>query len=304
MEESLSEKSKVQGTRSGFYFSDKFRVSDKLYLTLGGRFNALSIKDTNTDVNFDPRLSLAFFITQKDILRFSAGYHHQYGDYFTLYSNDLRSKQAGHLSLTYDRISDQMDLRITVYNKQYWNLFMYLDGITNSSGLGFARGAELFIKRKLPKYDVFFVYNYLSSKRKENEVQVLTTSPFAINHSFTGIIKYKFNKGTLGIRFSYATGLPFTPLVGREWDTGTSAFIPIWGDPYSRRYPSYQRLDINGSRDFVIQKRLLVFYFGITNLLNRKNILRYEYSSEYTVQSNSYSIFGRSIFVGIYIPFF
>ena len=304
MEESFSEKSEAQGTRSGFYFSDKFRVSDKLYLTLGGRFNALSIKDTNTDVNFDPRLSLAYFITQKDILRFSAGYHHQYGDYFTLYSNDLRSKQAGHLSLTYDRISDQMDLRITVYNKQYWNLFMYLDGITNSSGLGFARGAELFIKRKLPKYDVFFVYNYLSSKRKENEVQVLTTSPFEINHSFTGIIKYKFNKGTLGIRFSYATGLPFTPLVGREWDTGTNAFIPIWGDPYSRRYPSYQRLDINGSRDFVIQKRLLVFYFGITNLLNRKNILRYEYSSEYTVQSNNYSIFGRSIFVGIYIPFF
>ncbi|MEE8604932.1 MAG: TonB-dependent receptor, partial [Candidatus Aminicenantaceae bacterium] len=187
MAESFSEYSEAKGTRFGFYFSDKFRVSDKFYFTLGGRFYALSIKDTNTNVNFDPRLSLAYFITQKDILRFSAGYHHQYGDYFTLHRNDLRAKQAGHLSLTYDRISDRMDLRVTLYNKQYWNLFLYRDGMISSDGKGFARGAELFIKRKHHKYDAFFVYNFLSSKRKENEVLILTTSPYEINHSFTGI---------------------------------------------------------------------------------------------------------------------
>ena len=304
MVESFSEISEAKGTRFGFYFSDKFRVSDKFYFTLGGRFYALSIKDTNTDVNFDPRLSLAYFITHQDILRFSAGYHHQYGDYFTLHSNDLRAKQAGHLSLTYDRISESMDFRVTLYNKQYWNLFLYRDGMISSDGKGFARGAELYIKRKHTKYDAFFVYNFLSSKRKEYEVLVLTTSPFEISHSFTGIFQYKFSSGTLGIRFSYATGLPYTPLLGREWDEINNVFFPLWGDPYSQRYPSYQRLDINGSKNFNLHKKLIVFYFGITNLLNRKNILRYEYSSDYSVHSNSYSIFGRSIFIGIYIPFF
>jgi hypothetical protein len=144
----------------------------------------------------------------------------------------------------------------------------------------------------------------LSSKRRENDVLALTTSPYAINHSFTSIIQYKFNTGTLGIRFSYATGLPFTPLIGRDWDENQNAFIPIWGDPYSERYPSYQRLDINGSKNFTFHKQLFVLYFGITNLLNRKNILRYDYSSDYSVRSNTYSIFGRTIFVGIYIPFF
>ncbi len=144
----------------------------------------------------------------------------------------------------------------------------------------------------------------MSSKRKENDVLVLTTSPYEINHSFTGIIKYKFNTGTLGLRFSYATGLPYTSLTGREWDESEGTFVPIWSDPYSQRYPSYQRLDINASKNFTIQKRLAVFYFGITNVLNRKNILRYEYSSDYSVRSNNYSIFGRSIFVGIYMPIF
>lgn len=297
------EESWVNGTRLGFYISNKLRLSDDFYLTLGGRLSVLSLK--NSKINLDPRFSLAFFITRRDILRLSAGFHHQYGDYFVLLNNDLKAKRAGHLSLTYDRVSEPLDLRVTLYNKEYWNLFLYEEGdIISNSGLGYARGAELFIKWKRPKHDAFLVYNFLNSKRKENQVLVLTTSPYEISHSFTGIFKYKFNSGSLGIRFSYATGLPYTPLVSREWDSEEEAYAPIWGDSYSQRYPSYQRLDINGSKNFTFQKKLIVFYFGITNVLNRKNILRYEYSSDYSVKSNNYSIFGRSIFVGIYIPFF
>ena len=302
VEPELYDEAEAKGTRYGLYFSDKLRVIDQVYLTLGGRFNALSIK--NSKMSFVPRFSLAYFITPRDILRFSIGLHHQYGDYFTLQQNDLRTKKAGHVSLTYDRISDDLDLRATIYNKEYWNLFLYQGTQINNKGLGFARGAELYIKRKHPKYDAFFVYNFLSSKRREHEVLVLTTSPYEISHSFTGIFKYKFSSGTLGIRFSYARGLPNTPLLGREWDEIDNVFIPIWGNPYSQRYPSYQRVDINGSKNLTIQKQLFVLYFGITNLLNRKNILRYEYSSDYSVRSNTYSIFGRTIFVGIYIPFF
>jgi hypothetical protein len=302
LEENPAENYDVKGTRFGLYLSDKFRLTDKFYLTLGGRLNALSLN--GTDLNIDPRISLAHFITQKDILRFSAGFHHQYGDYFMLKDHDLSAKRAGHLSLTYDRISDNLDLRMTLYSKEYWNLFLYGENTISNDGKGFARGAEVFIKWKRPKYDLLFVYNLLSSKRKENEVLFLTTSPYEINHSLTGIIKYKFNSGTLGLRFSYATGLPYTPLSGREWDEKADTFLPIWGHPYSERYPSYQRMDINGSKNITIQKRLIVLYFGITNVLGRKNILRYEYSSDYSLRSNNYSIFGRSIFVGIYVPFF
>jgi hypothetical protein len=302
VEPSFMDDADAIGTRFGLYFSDQMRVADKVYLTLGARINALSLNGSG--LNFAPRFSLAYFITSKDILRFSGGFHNQYGDYFTLQQNDLRTKKAGHLSLTYDRISENLDLRVTLYNKEYWNLFLFQQDQINNKGLGYARGAELYVKRKHSKYDAFFVYNFLSSKRRENEVLFLTTSPYEINHSFTGIIQYKFNNGTLGIRFSYATGMPYTPLIGREWNEPNNVFLPIWGNPYSDRYPSYQRLDINGSKNFTIQKHMFVLYFGITNVLNRKNILRYDYSSDYSVRNDTYSIFGRSIFVGIYIPLF
>jgi len=297
-----AEKYNAGGTRGGFYLSDKFRVTDKFYLILGGRLSLLSLN--GTELNFDPRLSLAYFITRKDILRLSASSHHQYGDYFTLKVHPLKAKRASHLSLTYDRISDNLNLRLTLYDKEYRNLFLYEENEVSNNGLGFARGAETFIKWVRPKYDLVFVYNFLSSKRKENDVQFLTTSPYEITNSFTGIITYKFRTGTLGLRVSYATGMPYTPLVGREWNEDDQNFIPVWGDPYSERYPSYQRVDFNGTKTFAIKKRLVVLYFGIMNLLGRNNVLRYEYSSDYSLQSNDYSIFGRSFFIGIYVPFF
>jgi hypothetical protein len=302
MEGISDDNSDAKGTRFGLYLSDKFRLADTFYLTLGGRLSALSLNGTG--VNIDPRFSLAYFITRKDILRFSAGFHHQYGDYFTLEDYDLSAKRAGHLSLTYDRIGDSLDLRMTLYDKEYRHLFVYGENKIGDGGTGFARGAEMFIKWKKPKYDLLYVYNLLSSKRKENDVTSLATSPYEINHSFTGIFKYKFKTGTLGLRFSYATGLPYTPLAGTEWDENDEAYAPVWGSPYSQRYPSYQRMDINGSKNITVQKRLVVFYFGITNVLGRKNVLCYEYSSDYSRRNSSYSIFGRSVFVGIYMPFF
>jgi hypothetical protein len=300
-----SEYTDVQGTRYGVYVSDKFRLSDKFYLTVGSRASSLSVKNTST--NFDPRISLAYFITQNDVLRVSAGYHHQFGDYFVLAKNELKAKNAGHISFTYDKITDPLDLRVTVYNKEYRNLFLSEDGEegkVSNNGLGFGRGAELYIKWKQLKYDTFLVYNYLHSQRKENDVLVLSTSPYEITHSVTGIFKLKFDSVNLGVRFSYATGLPHTPLLGREWDAENETYVPNWGVPFSSRFPSYQRMDLNGSKSFIFQNRMLIFYFGITNLLNRKNILHYEYSSDYSARNNSYSIFGRSIFLGIYVPFF
>jgi hypothetical protein len=120
----------------------------------------------------------------------------------------------------------------------------------------------------------------------------------------TGIFKIKFNNASLGIRFSYASGLPFTPLAGREWDGENQIYSPLWGEPYSKRYPSYQRMDINGTKSINFRNRLIVLYFGITNVLNNKNVSRYEYSDDYSTRKNIHSIFGRSFFIGIYIPFF
>lgn len=295
---------RTRATRSGFYVNDKFRASDRLFINLGGRWLSLSLSDRGG--NFDPRASAAFLLTKKDIIRFSAGSYHQFGDYFVLARNpELRPKSAVHLALSYDRITEATELRATLYDKEYRRLFLNgADGLVRNGGTGYARGAEFFIKKKHKRFDVLVVYNFLHSRRKENDVGVLAPSPYEIAHSATGIFTRKIGKGSIGLRYSVASGRPFTPLAGREWDMDSQEYLPLWGAPYSGRYPAYQRIDIHGSWNLTIFKRMAVLYFGITNLLDSKNISRYDYGDDYAARQDQQSIFGRSLFAGIYIPFF
>jgi len=294
----------AKGTRLGLFFNDRFRLSDRLFLDMGGRL--FGLRDRTDSFRFDPRASLAYFLARKDVVRLSVGRHSQFGDYFTLVENPgFVPKQATHVALSYDRITRFLNLRLTVYNKEYRNLFLFSDsGSVTNGGRGYARGSEIFVKWAPRYFDLLFVYNFLNSKRMENDVSVMARSPFEIDHSFTGIFTMKFRTATVGIRYSFATGLPITPLIDREWDGINGSYIPVWGEPFSTRLPNYQRLDINGSIDVSVANRMIILYMGITNILNHKNVLRHEYTADYSLRNNQYSIFGRTVFLGVYLPFF
>jgi hypothetical protein len=295
---------RVRAARSGFYFNDKFRVTDRIYANIGGRAQSLSLLGNHWSL--DPRASAAFILTRKGILRLSAGYYHQFGDYAVLQNNPaLRPKSAFHCALSFDRITDTLELRATLYDKEYRRLYLIsTGGRADNRGSGYARGAELFIKTKAERFELLLVYNFIDSRRKENEVLMLAPSPYEITHSATGIFIWKFKNGSFGLRYSIASGRPYTPLMGREWDGESDSYLPVWGDPFSRRYPAYQRLDLTGNRTIHLWDRLIVLYFGITNLLDNENISRHEYGSDYADRKDQQSIFGRSLFLGLYVPFF
>jgi len=300
----VSADSAFRGSGLGFYVQDKFRLSGRTYIHLGGR--ASSFEASGRRWGIDPRLSAAFLLTKKDILRASAGLYHQFGDVSTLGQNPgLKPKASAHFALSYDRIAENFDIRISLYDKEYRGLFLAgADGRLWNAGKGFARGAEFFLKRKAPSYEAVLVYNFLSSKRKENDIAALAPSPYEIPHSATGIFTWNVKNGSLGIRYSIASGRPYTPLAGKEWDEAAQSYEFVWAAPMSARYPFYQRLDLNGSLRVQAFGRMLVLYVGITNLLNSQNIIRYDYGAEDGSRQDQQSIFGRSFFAGLYVPFF
>jgi hypothetical protein len=294
----------VRGTRLGFYLQDQFRMTDKVYLTLGGRGLRLGLSDRGW--TFDPRTSAAFFLTKRDIFRASAGLYRQYGDYFDIRTNPgLGPKSAALFALSYDRITETLEFRATLYDKEYRHLYLTdAAGGTSDAGRGFARGAELFLKKKSAHYDLLIVTNFLASKRAENEVVAPAPSPYEIPRSTTAIFTWKLKSGGIGLRYSYAAGRPYTPLEGRIQNEETGVYSPMWGKPMSARYPAYQRLDLNGSWSVNVFKKMVVLYFGITNILNAGNISRYDYGDDYSTRADQSSIFGRSLFLGLYVPFF
>jgi len=281
--------SAFRGSGFGFYVQDKFRLSNRTYLHLGGRASAMDASGLRW--SFDPRLSAAFFVTKRDIVRASAGLYHQVGDAAATGRNPgLVAKAAAHFALSYDRVGEPLDVRIALYDKEYRRLFVAAPGgRLENSGRGYARGGEFFLKRKAPSYEAILVYNFLSSKRRENEVPVLAPSPYEIPHSATAILSWKLKNGTIGVRASVASGRPYTP---------------PGENPMSGRTPVYHRLDLNGSLRVEAFGRMVVLYLGVTNLFNSPNILRYEYDAETGSRTDQPSIFGRSLFAGLYVPFF
>jgi len=294
----------TRGRRVSFSLNDKFRLADRLFLNAGIRVSALDL--IRGGPTFDPRLSAAYLLTRQDVLRLSVGVYHQYGDYYFLERNpSLKPKAAAHISLSYDHLTEPLELRATVYDKEYRDLHLDgADGLTGNGGFGFARGAEFFLKSKGRRREFILVYNFLRSRRKEGDLLDLAPSPYEIVHSATAVASWTIGKTELGFRYSIASGRPYTPLAGREWDPVDQAYAPVWGEPYSARYPFYHRLDVTGNTRFTLWNRLIVLYFGLTNALNNKNILRYDYGDDFGDRKDQQSIFGRSLFLGVYVPFF
>jgi hypothetical protein len=309
--------SRLRATRVGLYFNDKFRLSDRLYLNAGAR--AAGYDGGARAWAFDPRLSVVYLAGKSDALRFSTGIYHQFGDAAVLFAHPaLEPKSATHFALSFDRVRDDLDLRATVYDKEYRRLFLTgADGAVTNSGRGYARGAEIFLKKKLKAFEVLGVYNFLTSKRMEGDVRALVPSPYEVAHSATAIVRWLFKGGSLGVRYSFASGRPYTPLaaiayMGQDETGGAAAGGALaaeaatlaWGDPFSARYPDFRRLDINGTANLKAFGRMLVLYFGVTNVFDDVNILRYDYSPVTGERADQQSIFGRTLFVGAYVPFF
>ena len=294
----------TRSRRAGFFVNDKFRLSDRLFLNAG--FRVATLDRAGGGPSFDPRISAAYLLTRKDVFRLSMGVYHQYGEAGLFARNPgLRPKSATHVSFSYDHLTDALELRATAYDKEYRSL--YLDGAdesTGNGGFGFARGVEFFLKSKGRRREFILVYNFLRSRRKEGDLLDPAPSPYEIVHSATAIVTWTLGKTELGLRYSIASGRPYTPLAGREWDPVDQAYAPVWGEPYGARYPFYHRLDVTGSTRFTLWNRLIVLYFGLTNALNNKNILRYDYGADFGDRKDQQSIFGRSLFLGVYVPFF
>jgi len=95
----------------------------------------------------------------------------------------------------------------------------------------------------------------------------------------------------VGARFGFATGTPYTPIVGGvtrraydpstdRWGTGDPEIvIESLGASYnSARFPPNHRLDLDVSRDFLVRGATVTPYLGLANAYNAHNVFVYLYS--------------------------
>ena len=304
---------KIEENRIGAYAElkklDLFGIK-KLFALTGIRsdhFTKLNL------TNFDLRFGLGYQVSEKSKIRFAFGTFHQVPD-FRLYAEEdgnpnLKSMQAIHYVISYDyAINETNSLRLELYHKKYDNLPLEDDLINyNNNGYGYATGLDLIFKGQLPwGINGWISYGFINTKRKWMDFAELTNSSFDITHNLTLVLKYSITpQWQLGINLKYATGKPYSPIIGSIYHSEADLYEPIYGKDNSARYPDYKRLDFRVTHLAQLFGDLYgVFYIEALNILDIKNLFGYTYNDDYTHQERIRSYFGkRTIVVGAIITF-
>ncbi len=274
-----------------------------LSLTAGLRYDRVSNINSSW---FNPRLNLGYKLNESSTLLFATGIFNQVNDprlYAPLDGNpSLKPMKAVHYIAAYNYNQDgQNSLRIELYRKNYSSLPLE-DAVSNYSnaGYGYAQGIDFIYKGSLEcGLNGWVSYGYINSKRYWMDFSKETSSSTDITHNLTFIVKYPLSDNLqIGTNIKYATGKPFTPVIGSTYNSVYHFYEPTNGGTNSERYPAYRRIDVRLTYFTSIFEnfRLIVFAEGL-NIFNLNNIFGYSYSPDYSMRQNIKSYFGQRMLV-------
>ena len=300
--------SALHSGRIGGYGELKLKLLQDFYAITGLRsdYNTLSEK-----VNFDPRLSMVYRLSDKDYIKGATGIYHQYtslGNNINGNNSNLGPEEAIHYILGYEYNDDgDYIIRLEGYYKDYRNL-VALDTSLNmytNSGDGFARGIDFFFKTRFKqKFTGWISYSYTDSKRKQYTDIIESSANYDITHNLVVVASYNITSElTAGATFRIATGKPYTPVIGSTYDPSQNAYIPTYADNNSGRFPTYKRVDLNLQYIFSILGKFAVGFVALNNAFNEQNLFTYTYNFDYSQQIPVVSTNERTIWFGIGVAF-
>lgn len=228
-----------------------------------------------------------------------------------------RPMSASNASLggTFGFLSDY-ELNGEVYHRIFHNL-VRLNQTENETiefpsfefGSGIASGVDCLLEKKRGRATFQIAYSFLKSKVIFNGVSY--TPDWDVTHSLKGIFGLRFGATWIfNAAFTYRSGTPFTPVVGKFFAAGSrgkviSSLSRYWyqseyfieGSKNSARLPAYSRLDVSIRKEYRWEKSKMTLYIQALNLLFRKNVLRYEWERYYN--QSSYTVSGDDFEQGV-----
>ncbi len=101
---------------------------------------------------------------------------------------------------------------------------------------------------------------------------------------WTWLLPINGDRFEVSTRLRYMSGRPYTPMIWYE--EGTLSPQPVYdahwevGDRNSDRYPAYTRWDIRIDNKHYLEKRVLIVFLEVQNLLDRANVSMYSYADD------------------------
>ena len=292
-----------EATTATVYFEDEI-VLDALTITPGVRVSHYSIND---EIYSEPRLSLLYEINAKTQIRAAFGDYHQYAlsvarqsveegprNFWTLADgNTVPVSKASHFVLGATHLIGGYSANVELFHKEYDGLSEFTQQIRPirdengggailtleqdfHTGNGSASGVELLLQKNVGAFTGWTGYTF--SEVMYDFPTVSDTPYFAdqdTTHEFKTVLMYSWRGWDLASTFIYATGRPFTEVLGVADDTFPATYEV--GDKNDERYEAYHRLDLSATYNFQLLGGEAQAGLSLFNVYGREN----EWYTEY-----------------------
>lgn len=280
----------------GYLFTEwDWYLSRKLVLRSGLRAGFSSLAEEKW---MDPRVSLAYKISENGTLSLAAGRFHQLPEErFRVLNPNLKNTESRHLILNYLYQKEGKTFRAEAFHKSYDQLVRF-EGIpqnpqnVRNEGKGFARGFDVFFRDResLKNTDYWITYSFVDSKRSYFQYTGQVQPDFAPKHNLSVVVKHFVPnlKSQLGLSWSFNDGLTYTdPNQTGEMNSKTGSF---------------QNLSLSWS---YLPRPNLIIHGAITNVTGHQNIFGYQFAQAPNQQGRFESLplgqgAPRFLFLGIF----
>jgi outer membrane receptor protein involved in Fe transport len=299
----------TRNTSAAVYAFYDGRFLKRFLLNVGGR---IDYSQLNTTYDFSPRVTLAYELTRSTTLAGSWGIFNQSPVLYQINQNkNLKSNRCEHniLSIKQNLIGG-FELKAEAYYKRYENLVMFNKNLNFvNDGNGRAQGIELTLKKERGNFSGWLSYALSKSERRRNLQDLAYPFFFDQRNAYNAVLNY--TRGQAGknwifpysytLDFRYASGTPYTPVVGLDTLSGNNLLIA--GAINSVRNPSFNNFNLkivwllNAGKQ---NQHSIYFYLDVWNVFSIKNVV----VRQYVVNTENETVAARNNYAARFYPNF
>jgi hypothetical protein len=228
----------------------------------------VSADSTSPSVMVDPRFSANWRVADQTELSAAAGHYSQRPSSEQLFPGpgdpDLPTTRAWQAMVGLDQtVARRLELLVDLWGKSLRDpLALPVDAPPVALPQGRAAGLEIGTRYRLR--EVFFAWGWFGLGTSQIGEPGAFRPADADQRINVGLVSsWDIKRTNLGLRWRYASGLPYTGVEGSLYDAGRDQWVPQPGPDNGERLPAYTKVDLRVAHHFLLRRATLTTSFEL-----------------------------------------